>query len=195
MLELCQKLQSAGSAEESVQIIESTFKVIDYAEFSETAGVYNASHVSLRNETCGAVSTLCYMQQYPEGRDHAFMKGDRVLGRPKDGKLLLKNEFKGAEVKNVRIHSNAVYYVAAYHPETDRLKITSDDDEEFWINMESAVHEFKRDYCQTVHSSQGLSLPGETLYVHDFGDCSADARFYYTAMTRARTMNIVFVRT
>lgn len=188
MYELCQQLKKCKSGDQSMNLlIKAGFNVIDGIDNMPNSAK-DGAHVSFKRSTTDDVNNWCHAKR-GEAID-VFRVNDKLLGKPHDRSLSFKNE---AGTGRVHVASNALYWIMAHTSDGQRYKIKTDDDKVFWVSRSELKQEFSRPYCCTCHSSQGLSL-GTELYIHDFGNFALSPRWYYTAFTRASSMNITFVR-
>lgn len=151
---------------------------------------YNAckdAHVAFSNSTVAAVNGFCHPKATGRKMDD-FRVEDILLGKPTKKSKIYKTSGGG----NVHISSNSVYVIKAFLPD-GRVGLLTGDDRYMYCTPRELLDEFKRPYCSTVHSSQGLTL-GSKLYIHNYGNFMVDQKWYFTAITRCSTLDIVFVR-
>ena len=165
-------------------IRKNKWKVINSCDLDESAAF--ASHVSYSNDTVDFVNKFCHPIRTGRSIDD-YRVGDELLGKPTK-----KKAYTASDGSNIYISSNSIYTIAEFDIETGYAVMECGDDRTFRYLISEMNLNFKRPWCSTAHSAQGLSL-GKKLYIHNLGCYMADSRWYFTAITRCETLDIIFV--
>jgi hypothetical protein len=184
MLTICNELRAFESVED---IVDKYFKSVTFESLEHDKEAAMSAHVTFTKRTASIVNSWAFPLK--TGRsEFKYQVGDVLLGNPSDKN---KNKmFKGKGGK-VRIASNNIYTIKAI--DGDNVSLLSLDDKYFTLDITYLGSEFKRDCAVTCHSSQGLTL-GKKLYVHDYLHPGLDNRWYFTALTRCSSLDIIFVK-
>jgi hypothetical protein len=118
-------------------------------------------------------------KRYSHGLPEGWQVGDLAVGR------------KYSRVAGKRkINSNKRYTVTVITPK--HLTVVGLDGAERTMTLRSSSDLLRRPWCFTGHAIQGQTL-GDSLCIHDVNTNLITARWFRTAVTRCRTLDIVLV--